>query len=262
MKQTRFDCQESFEVAGESRNYFDTPSYSSPVVDGRGKWRARSFWTAMSVFNLLPAAVAAATADPLVLSLGSGVEVVARSLKGGCNVQMAAATDNTNAMLIPAGSTGFAVPLTAVSQPRFSTRVRLTQITLLVFGAGLDENITSPVSSATAGDGAGFYFDPLGEVATGLPAASLPNWILTQKVAGADTYIDSGVPVIIATDYELEVKYGEDLIPKYYINGLLVGTGVAGTSGAVLGFVVGVQANGAQQADFDCRYVATERFIG
>lgn len=242
-----------------------TPPFSTLSIDSLGNPRIHPYWTARSVFNLLPAASATAGKDDLTLSLGTGTEVIARATKAGINVKTQASTpaDNDNAMIIAAVSSGMLAPLTAVSQPRLVTRVNLTQITELVFGAGLDENQTSPVSSATAGDGAGFYFDPAGEVTTG---GAVGNWICTQKVAGADTYIDSLVPVQAGRDYNLDVKYGPDLKPLYYIDGILVATStVAGTSAAVIGAMVGVQINAgspAGQKDFDIRYLSVERFFG
>jgi hypothetical protein len=253
---------------GSQDQTIETPPYSRLLCDGLGNYRAIPLWTALSVFELLPAASAAAGNDSLVLSLGTSTEVIARAAKGGVNVKTQASTpaDNNNAMLIPVASSGLIVPITAVSRPRFSTRVNLTQITELTFGAGFDENLTSPQSQATAGEGAGFLFDPLEEITTGLTTAQHANWILTEKVNGTDTYVATTIPVLAGRDYDLQVQIGEDLKPVYYIDGVNVGTGASAlTSGDSVGVVIGVQINAnppAGQKDFDCRYVAVERFIG
>lgn len=244
---------------------FDAPPHSTILVDAQGKGRCIPFNSAFDRFSLLPAAAAAAGSDDLMLSLGTGTEVIARSAKGGVNVKTQASTpaDNDNAMLKPVANSSMIVPITAASRPRFSTRVRLTAITEIVFGAGMDENLTSPVGSATAGEGAQFYFDPLAEVTT---AAAAANWVCATKVNGTDAYIDSGVPVVAGRDYELAIQIGEDLKAKYYIDGRLVATSAAAlTSGDSFGAVVGLQVNANPpdgQKDFDCRYVLVERFIG
>jgi hypothetical protein len=233
-------------------------------VDFSGKVRNISLHALQTFFRLLPAAAVAAGTEKELITLGTGAEVIARSTKGGINVKTQAAgpADNDNAMLIGIATTASQVPLTAASKPKFSTRISLTQILEIVFGAGLDENITSPIGSATAGDGAQLLFDPTNEQATGV-ATYATNWILAQKVAGVDTYQDSGVPVNAGQFYELAVEYGADLKPRYYIDGNLVGTGVAGTSGGNVHPVIGIQVAGiGAQKDFDCQHVTVERSLG
>lgn len=251
----------------ENWRSFSTPALSRVLFDANANPRAVPINCIVDAFDLLPAAAVAAGADPVTISLGTGTEVIARAAKGGINVKTKSSTpaDNDNAMIIPVTGAASIVPITAVSQPRFGARVNLSQITELVAGAGMDENITSPVGSATAGDGAQFYFDPAGEVTTGLATATRANWILAQKVAGADTYIDSGIAVIAGKDYQLEIIWGADLKPSYYIDGVLVGTGVANTASAAVAPVVGLQINAgspAGQKDMDIRMVSVERFIG
>lgn len=249
----------------DKNNTFEVPAHSTLFAGTTGKFRARPLWTYATAFDVPPAAALAAGKDPLLISLGTGAEVIARAAKGGVNVKTQASTpaDNDNAMLITGADVGMIVPITAVSRPRFSARVSLTQITEVVFGAGMDENKTSPIMSATAGDGAGFVFDPDGENYS----VAVANWQLLVKVNGTDaTALDSGVPVVAGRDYELEIQVGEDLKPVFFINGVQVGVGaVALTSGDSFGPVIGVQINAAApsgQKDFDCRYVAVERFIG
>lgn len=238
--------------------------FSRLFVGFDGKVRSISSHAMLTFFNLLPAAAVAAGSEKELVSLGTGTEVIARSTKGGVNVKTQASSpaDNDNAMLIGIANTASQVPLTAAAQPKFSTRIAMTQIAELVFGAGLDENITSPIGNATAGDGAQFLFDPTNEQVTGV-ANYATNFILAQKVAGADTYQDSGIAVNAGRFYELAVEYGADLKPRFYIDGVLVGTGVAGTSGGNVHPVIGVQVAGTgAQKDFDCQYVAVERLLG
>ena len=241
------------------------------VFDGNGEPRTMSPWGFFTTFGLLPAAAVAAGTDKFLITLGTGAEVIARAAKGGINVKTQATTpaDNDNSMLIGIANTASQMPIRTASRIRWSARVSLTQITELVFGAGLDENITSPIGTATAGDGAQFLFDPAGEntaLATALGASALNNFILSTKVDGVDAYLDSGVRVVAGRDYELAIAVGDDLKATYYIDGVAVGTSVAAlTSGDSLSTVVGVQINAASpagQKDFDCRYVSMERRIG
>lgn len=247
----------------EQYDVVSVPPHSRLEFNSLGAGIAAPYWTNRTVFDLLPAAAAAAGSDGSLLTLGTGTEVIARAAKGGVNVktQVTTPADNDNAMLIPVGSSSMFVPLTAVSQPRFKARVRLTQITELVFGAGLDQNITSPILAATGNEGASFYFDPASE----LVVASAVNWNLALKVGGVVTYVDSGVAVATGRDYELMIVYGVDLKAQYYIDGVLVGTAATANAAATLGAVVGVQINAASpagQKDFDARFVTVERFPG
>jgi hypothetical protein len=78
-------------------------------------------------------------------------------------------------------------------------------------------------------------------------------------------------------DFDLDVAYDQGLVPSWFINGNQVAVntpaagdravtlGSAGTSGAVLGVLVGVKivdAGTPVQHDFDLRYLSAERFIG
>lgn len=259
----------------EKWQVFSTPALSRLVISGSGEVRCQPFHTALDVFNLIPAASAAAGKDDLLLTLGTGTEVVARASKGGVNIKSQATTpaQNDNVMLIPVTGSTMIVPITAASMPRFSCRINLTQISQIIASAGLNETQTSPDPTAAAGDGACFLFapDPGGSgtaltTPTGLASSTQPNWILHQKVAGADTFIDSGWPVVAGQDYELAIVWDASLTPTYYINGNQVGIGAAAnTSGSTPGVVVGesiASASPAGQIDMDVRFVAVERFIG
>lgn len=264
------------------------PGHSRLVLDGNSNPVLESLWTCRTVFELLAAAAAAAGSDPYLLSLGTGTEVIARAAKGGINAKTQASTpaSGNDVCLVPVANSSMIVPLTAVSQPRFLTRVNLTQISdgtsdgtlvtsALMFSAGFNETLTHVDPTQDAGDGAAFLYAPSPGVggtpvalttATGLAASTLGNWIAHQKVAGADTFIDTGVAVVAGVDYDLSIMYGADLIPLYYINGTLVATGTAvGTTGHSIGVVIGEKicnTTPAGQLDFDCRFVKVARFIG
>ena len=243
-------------------------NHSRLFFGGNQKARCTPIWTALTVFSLLPTTTPTAGKDDMLITLGTGTEVVARATKGGINLKTQASTpaDNDNALLKPANTDcAMQCVIRAASKIRFSTRVNLTALLTEVVSAGLDENVTTPIPDATAGDGAAICFDPGEEMGDSLTTAQHANWILTEKVDGTDTYIDSGVPVLAGIDYELEIQIGEDLKPKYYINGELVGTGASAlTSGDTVSALVGLQVNGtpAGQIDMDIRYVAVERNIG
>jgi len=237
------------------------PGTISFKADGTPNFRPIS--AGFTAFDVLPSTTAAAGANQLLVSLGTSTEVIARSATGGVNVKSQASTpaDDDNAMLIPVAGNAMFAPITAVARPRFRTLVKLTQINQLQFGAGLDENITTPIGSATTGDGAQFIFDPENELTLG----AATKWIAAQKIAGADTYVNTGVTVVAGKYYELEIALGADKIPLYYINGALVATGAAALTGtSPIGAVIGLQCSGTPdtQKDFDCVYVAVERFIG
>lgn len=259
-------------AAKEGSQHVFVPPFCSLFTDTLGNYRAMPIHRALSVFNNLPNATSAAAGkDDLFISLGVGTEVIARATKGGINVktQVTSPANADDALITGLANNGTNVPLTAAAQPRFATRVNLSQITLQLFSATFDETITSADPTASAGDGAGFVFDSTGAI-HGLGAAANPNWLMYQKVAGADVFVDTGIPVVAGVDYDLECAYDQSLIPSFLLNGNLVGgpstTGIiAGTSGHVLGFLAGVKiidGGTPVQHDFDCRFISVERFIG
>lgn len=219
-----------------------------------------------SAFNLLPAATTlAAGKDPVTVTLGTGTEVIARSAGGGVNIKTQASTpaDDDNAFLVGVAAANTFGSISATVPLRFQTTVRLNQITEIVFAAGLDQNITNPIPPSTSGDGAAFMFDPTNEQATGITTYAT-NIILTQKVAGADTYLDSGVAMALSVDFALKIVWGADLKPRYYINDVLVGTGVANTAAASIGVNIGVTiaaGSPAGQKDIDIRFIQLDAGI-
>ena len=231
--------------------------------DGNGDARTSSPFGFFTTFPLLTAAAVAAGTDKLLLNAGAGTEVISRAAKGGEKLATSA-LDNDQAMLIGIATTDSVMPLTAKSRVRLATRVSINQVTLVLFVAGLDETLGAFLGTANAGDGAQFLFDPsdeLGLVASaGMVAANL---ICATKVAGNDTYRNSGIKIVAGADYELAIEVGEDLISRYYVNGALVATAItAHTSAASVGITIGVQNGSAASRDFECRYVSMERRIG
>lgn len=224
-------------------------------------------------FTILPGASALATTDPLYLLSGTGTEVVARAVKGGINIKSQATTpaDGDNVLLAPAATTlGINAVLKPNAQPRFEARVAINTITALFASFGFDENITDADPTGTAGEGARFLFSPTGPgtteltVDTGLTLAQHANWILAHKVNGADTFTATTVPVIAGRDYELVIQIGSDLKAKFYIDGVLVGTGPALTDGDTVASFIGLELTGTpgEQKDVDVRYITVGRSIG
>jgi hypothetical protein len=249
------------------------PPFCYLGTDTLGNFRAIPFHQAVSVFCNLPnATTLAAGKDENFVTIGTGTVVVARAAKGGINLKTQASSpaNNDSAILTTVSPNASLVPLTVNSQPRMQTRVNLSQITLQLFSATLDQTITAVDPTASAGDGAGFVFDPTGALSTGLAVGTRPNWLAFQKINGVNTFIDTGIAVVAGLDYDLDVLYDNQMIPTLQINGAVVagpqlGTLAAGTSGVTIGPLLGVQVKDGgtpAQHDVDVRFLSVERFIG
>jgi len=70
----------------------------------------------------------------------------------------------------------------------------------------------------------------------------------TSSASGTDDTDDTGVTVAAATNYHLRIAVGADLIPKAYINDVLVATGAALTTGIALIPYICIEADGAAEA--------------
>jgi len=242
-------------------------------------------------FEKLPNVVGSigVTTDLQLVEIGTGTEVIARAASGGVNLksQVTTPADGDNVQLYPAATTTLMnTTIRAGSTPRFLTVLRMNTITAVFCSAGLDENAASNDvdPSGTAGDGAAFLFnagiaaeltvDPaLVAGAANLngaadcqvvPASPYTYWMCHQKVAGADTYIATNKKMIAGQDYELKIEWGTDRKPRYYIDGDLVGTGVANTADALVGVNIGLEltATPGGQKDMDVRFVELGRDIG
>jgi hypothetical protein len=267
----------AFGGAPEGADHYEfcsVPGQGTLIFDSNGVARVVPINTCTDVFNLLPGTAAAAGKDDMLLSLGTATEVVARATKGGINLKTQSSTpaQNDNVMVIPVASSTMLVPIATATQARVTARVNLTQATGLIFSMGFDENLTSPDKTATAGDGIDICFDPGNAMSTttGLPAASLPNFILHQKIAGVDVFSDSGIAVNAGQEYDLAVWWDVGRIPHFAINGVEIAWAgaaalTANTGTSPVGVVIGEQistATPAGQYDMDLRFVRVERFIG
>lgn len=259
-----------------------TPNFSGLITDAKGAWRGIPAHSATSTFVSLPNATSiAAGKDLYYVYIGTGTVVIARSTKGGINVKTQASSPATGDSAIVVGVSGqltASLPLRAAAQPALRTLVNLTQGTLQLFFAGLNQTITAVDPTASSGDGAGFLFDPTNATTTGLAAAVYQkNWIAFQKVAGVNSFFDTGIPVLVGADTALDVAYDSTLTPSWFINGDQVALnvpaagipavtlGVAGTANATLGALVGVKivdAGTPAQHDFDLRFLSSERWFG
>ncbi len=237
------------------------------AFDGSGNPVALPVLTYFTNFAYLPStSVSGPTVDLLTTESGTGTEVIARSTGGGANLKTQASTpaDGDNFLLIGAANSGMAAGrISANSQLRWATRLKINTITAMFLSAGLNENLTDADPTGTAGEGAQFVFDPSGEFASAV-ANYTTNWLLAHKVDGADTYTDTGIPVIAGAYYDLRIEIGTDLKAKFYLNGTLVGTGPALTSGDTVGSFIGFEltATPGEQKDIDVCFLQLSREIG
>lgn len=244
------------------------PVLSRLLFDANGKPFSVPIGSGITGFELLTAASAAAGSNDMLLSAGTGTEVITRSATGGQNTQSQASTpaDGDNIIVSPVASSAMIGLINAKNNLTFRTRVSIGSTALATMFAtfGFDENVTDADPTGTAGEGAQFLYDPTVEVTTGLTTAQHLNWILAHKVNGTDTFTATTIPVVAARDYELRIEIGADLKAKFYIDDVLVGTGPALTSGDSVKAKLGAEltATPAGQVDFDTRYVAVIRNIG
>jgi hypothetical protein len=221
-------------------------------------------------FQELPAATTvAAGSDNLTVTTGTGTEVTGRDSKGRANFKSQATTpaDNDNVLLVPANTTNILnQAVSATAEWRFNAQVTINTITALFFSIGPNENITDADPTGTAGDGAMFFFCPTGAasemaVDPGLATAAYANWALAHKVAGADTFAATSIPVVAGREYFLQWVLGTDRKVRFYIDGTLVGIGPALTDAAALRFMAGLEltATPGGQKDFSVRGISVFR---
>ena len=258
---------------GEDKRYrAAAPHNGNYEVDAKGVPRVIPMGGARTDFALLPAATVTVATDLLIQTVGTGTEVIARSNKGGASVttQSSTPTIGDNALLFGVSGSAMRAVIVASAGILFRAVVGFnTDVSTGWFGSfGLDENLTDADPSGTAGDGAMFCFVPDGAaaltVATGLTAANHLCWICHTKVDGADAYQATAVPVQLNRDYLLEIQLGDDLKPKFYIDGVLVATGATAlTSGDTVGAKLGIEnVEDSAQNSFECRMVQVARNIG
>lgn len=237
-----------------------TPDHSVAVCGSRGIYRPFTFMASRTNFAELPAAAVAAATDKLLITLGTGTEVIARSTtaKGrGVNIKTQATTPaaNDNVLLVPTTAGGFINTIDDLTLLRFSTRISLAAITTVTASVGLSELLTDPDPTGTAGEGALFLADPGITVTTGLAAAAHAFWILAYKVNGADTFASTTVPLVADRAYDLAIQLNAAFTASMYINGLLVGTSPALTDNDPINPFIALETNAASQRDADVRFV-------
>lgn len=251
---------------------FEVRVGESPVVGANGAYTSHSrdeiipqrvgFSTSFQNLPIVSASYAAtAHVDEHLVGIGTGTEVIGRSTYGGVLLTTGASANDTSG-LVGVTLKASRTLINAASLVAFRTKLRMASIAAVLVSAGVQTTIADADVNPTtnAGDGATFFFDPGAIITTGLPAASLANWIAHAKIGGADTYIDTGVAVIAATDYLLTIMFNASRIPLFYINGVLVATNVLAMTDAITPYaVLGVQTGTAAAKTVDIHSVSMSR---
>lgn len=186
--------------------------------------------------ELLPhTSVAAGTNDNLIVSgTNAANSTVTFNTNGG--IKLTTTTSSADQVIIGGVSTSaWGLTFPPANQVVFETQIVTdTNITAVTIWAGLKLSTTS----VTTTDNDQTFFRYQDTVNGG-------NWQMIDSTANADNAQDTGVTVAASTAYLLQIKVGEDLIPRYYINGAHVGNGKALTSAAAFLPVAGVQTGTA-----------------
>ena len=239
-------------------------------------------WTE-TFFDLLPAATVATGSEKQLLLSGTGTEVVTRAPRGGCRITTQATTpaDNDQVQLAGVANTNLGLASSAANGPfridglgKIVVRgiLSLPSIASHFAAFGLDENITDVDPSGTAGDGVRFVFAPDNAttelaVSPALSSTGLyANWMVHQKIAGADVYFPTNVPVVADRNYDLRIEIDENRKPAFFIDGnLVVGPSQfsAMTADSQMAVMAGVEvtATAAAQKSMDLRYVGAGRLF-
>lgn len=182
----------------------------------------------------ITAVVAAKNQNLLIAGTNAANTTVGFNTNGG--IKLTTTTSSADqVILIGASTSAWGLTFTPANQVVFETQVVTdTSITAMTIWAGLKLTNTSVVT--TDNDQTFFrYQDTVGG----------GQWQIVDSTANVDnvqTISTSVVPAVaINTPYLLQIKVGEDLIPRYYINMVFVGKGNALTSAAALIAVAGVQ---------------------
>jgi hypothetical protein len=170
------------------------------------------------------------------------------------------------------------------SETRIATTASSTAVTDMATTAGLNIGDTVSGSGIPAGAYVAAIVSPtaitlsdaattsvvggtltFGNAATGSPVINWhANWICHQKIAGVDTFYKTNVPVGLSQDYDLVIEYDSGIVPRFYIDGVLVATGAAGTTAKSLGVNIGLELTGTpgEQKDMDVRFVSVGQVFG
>lgn len=241
---------------------FEAPPHSTAVTGGgvNGAPRPFSFMSSRTNFAELPSTAVGAATDKLLIHVGTGTEVVARSttaLGRGVTLTTQATTPTAadNVLLTPAANTGLITTVSALTGYRMATRVSLASVADIIASFGLSENVSDPDPTGTAGEGAMFLADPGEAVTTGLTTAQHANWILAYKVNGVDTFAATSVPLVADAAYDLDCVLQPDLTVKMYINNVLVGTSPALTDGDTIQPFLALETTTSAQKSMSVRFV-------
>jgi hypothetical protein len=202
--------------------------------------------------ELKPTLVATGTGDAHVAIAGTNsvaTLVTFQTASGNAGGLLLTTNTNSNDQTILVANTnsiwGAITSYYATNSVNFQTQV-VTNATITgeTIWAGL--KLTNTSTTATDDDQTFFRYQD---------AVNSGKWQTVDSTAGVDNAQDSGVTVAASTSYLLQVKVGNDLIPRYYINGQFVAKGKALTSTAALLPFVGVQATTASARAVVCRYI-------
>ncbi len=211
-------------------------------------------------FPLPPAASTALTTDTQFLTDGTGTEVVAMSLRGGVNLKTQATTPATGdyVALVPTTTCLVNKCLGSARSPTWRARVCLSQITLQAFSCGMIQTANarlSPDPTVETADGVRFIHDPTNAYSSGKNTA---NWLICTTVNSVETWYDTGMLAVAATDVEFAIRVDDQRIPHYLINGLEVYAGPQLQDAKLFipqAVVKVIDAGTPVQHDFDIRFV-------
>ena len=157
---------------------FDCPANSDRIcTDVLGNFYASPIWNYVEAFDFLPATAAAAGAAYYLVasSAGGGSNaVISRATKGGVNIKTKPNTPATSDLvsLTAVANSGQIVPITANSQPKFRSRVNLTQT--------FDATVNTQVTGVTIASGGSGYV--VGDVLTTAGGTTIAGTNATVKV--------------------------------------------------------------------------------
>lgn len=227
-------------------------------VGPTGTIRGVSARKVTEAFPLLPATSVAAGASKFFTVAGDATVVIAADTKGGVLLTTKTTPSAGEfAALVGVASTPFSFPIRA-NQRVFEAVVNLPSIADVIGSFGLNENVTDCDPTGTAGEGVMFLADPEVNVTTGLDAEAHDNWILAYKVNGADTFADSGIPLVAGLDFVFKIEIQDDYTAKCYINDKLVGTSPALTAGDTVKAFLGTETSASAQKSFVARLVSSD----
>lgn len=191
------------------------------------------------------------TSLALVGTNAADAQAVFQTANGNAGGVLLTTTTSANDQVILAANTGSIwgqINYIVDNQIVFETQIVTTaSVTAEILWAGL--KLTNTSTTATDNDQIMFRYQD---------TINGGRWQLCDSNNNVDNVQDSGVPVATATAYLLQIKVGMDLLPRYYINGILVGTGNALRATQNLLPFVGVQTTTTAAKSVAVRY---ERII-